>query len=168
MTGNQQILNAAITTTAVAYSAGDSIGGLILQNPGSRINMGRINDVKIVDTLNQKPALTIFLFNAPPSASTITDNAPFDLHANDAAKVVGVIGIAAGDYPTGDYVQVDTQGFADVTTQVDVNWSNPLQGDTTDPLVPTLWMAIVTSGTPTYGANATSLYVKLGLDTVSR
>ncbi len=146
MTGNQVILNTAIPTTSTPYTAGDCIGGLILELPGSRINSGRINDVKIVDTLNQKSAVTIFLFNDNPSLSTTTDNAPFVLHASDAPKVVGVIGIAAADYVT-----VDTKGFADVTTQVDVNWKNP-----------------VTEGTPTYGTNSTSLYVKLGLDTVQK
>lgn len=159
MTNAKVLLNAAITTTAVAYTAGDSIGGLIAQSPGQRVNSGMIQDVNVLDTANQGAAFYIILFSDNPSASTITDNAAFDLNSADYGKVTGVIAIAAADYVT-----IDTMKWATVATQVNLNWLVPgTPSDSVTVMKPTIWMAVVAAGTPTYGANATSLYITLGL-----
>lgn len=149
------LLNAAITTSAAAYTAGDSIGGLILQKPGTRVNNGLIQDVKVLDTANQAGGFYLVFFNANPADSTITDNAAFVLHANDSGKVCGLIGVLSTDYVT-----INSKKWADVATQVDVNWFAPGTGDGPSPI---LYMAIVSIDAPSYGANATSLYITLGL-----
>jgi hypothetical protein len=154
--GMNVALRSDITTSATPYTAGDVVGGKIQLRPGTGLSgQGTVQDVKIVDTLNQKSALTILLFKDEPTGGTYTDNAPLVLGAGDYAKLCdgGIIGIAASDYIT-----VGGVGLADVVTQASAQW---LQG--TDGAVPTIWMIVVAGGTPTYGANATSLLVSLGL-----
>ena len=89
---------AAPTVTAGAYSANDVLGGLmefqIPWEPGA----GFVDSVRVVDDADQKAAMTLWLFNAAPTA--ILDNAAFAPTVADLKKVVGKIAIAASDYTT--------------------------------------------------------------------
>ncbi len=143
-----------ITTTATPYTAGDGIGGLIQLFPGSGLaGFGTINDISIVDTTNQKSALTLLFFSLLPTGGTYTDNAPFVFGSGDFAKLCdgGVVGIAAADYIT-----INSTGIADVACQAGVRWPNVADGS-----APIIYMAVIAGGTPTYGANATSLLISV-------
>ena len=155
MSNRNILLDAAITTTAVAYSIGDSIGGIIKQLPGGGRSAGTIVDVHLVDTLAQNPALTLLFFSQSPSSGTYTDNAAVSVAVADIPYYVGSVSILAADWNT-----VASKGFVGISTQVDVRWFVPR---TDDGAMPYLYMVIVSGGTPTYGANATSLFVTLGL-----
>jgi hypothetical protein len=156
MTGRTVLLNAPITTTATPYTAGDSIGGLILQTPGQLVGTGNIESLLVVDASNQGAAFNILLFKSRPTG-TYTDNAPISIAAGDNPLIVGVIGIAAADYVT-----IGSEKMVDVPIMTSVDWNMPRTVDA-EPY-PTLFMVIVAVGTPQYGANSTSLFVTLGLD----
>ncbi len=79
------------------YSDGDVIGGLMtLADAVSQIGDGG----KVVSAAVHSDAdlstvpIRVLLFSANPSASTITENASFVLHANDKAKLCGVIDLS--------------------------------------------------------------------------
>lgn len=149
-------LRTDITTTAVPYTAGDIIGGLIPLTPGSGLaGFGTINDIKIIDTNNQKSALTLLFFDNLPSGGTYTDNAPFAFGTGDYVKLCngGIVGVGASDYVT-----IGGIAIADVTCQASIRWRQVADGS-----FPIIYMAIIAGGAPTYGANATSLWINVGV-----
>ena len=80
------IVRPTITTTAVAYTAGDVVGGILtLTSAVAAAAPVELRSLVLKDDLNQKPALQILFFRSSP-AGTYTDN---------AAVVVSTEGIAA-------------------------------------------------------------------------
>lgn len=154
--GENMSLRSDITTTATPYTSGDVIGGLIPLYPGGCLpGYGTVQAVNLIDTLNQKPPLTLLLFNQKPTGGTYTDNLPFAWGAGDYAKLAdgGIIGVA-----TADFVTIASVGIAAPACQSNLRWDSFADGSP-----PNVWMVIVSGGTPTYGANATSLFVTLGV-----
>lgn len=88
-------------STSPAYTPGDSIGGKITLTSAVRVSGGVtiLNSLMILDRANQKPTGTILIFNADPSAATLTDNAAF-VYSTDDLKVVAAVPVASTDYTT--------------------------------------------------------------------
>jgi hypothetical protein len=81
------------TVQAAAYSAGQSIGGLLtFQNAVAGVGLGAIvQSASVCFASGVVPTLDLILFNANPSGSTITDRAAIAVVAADLAKVLGVL-----------------------------------------------------------------------------
>lgn len=87
------------------YSSGDSIGGKITLTSAIRVSGGTaiLQDIVITDKANQQPAGTILIFNADPSAATITDNSAFAF-STDITKLIATIPVVTADYTTIDSI----------------------------------------------------------------
>jgi hypothetical protein len=91
-------------TGGTAYTAGDSVGGLLTLT-GATDNSNHtvyLDSLTIVDESNQKAAFTIILFDTNPSASTFTNDGATALNAADTPSIAGIISVAATDYVTVD------------------------------------------------------------------
>lgn len=88
-------MQAAPPTSATAYGAGNVIGGLISFTNATRYaGLGAVlQNISVTFTDGVVPSLDVILFDANPSASTITDNAPVSVVAADVPKIIGVIHI---------------------------------------------------------------------------
>lgn len=98
-----QIVSPTVTVSITPdYTAGDNLGGKLTLSGVSSRGGGPVllDEVKLTDFDNQKPVLEITIFDADPAAATLTDNATQVLTAPDAAKVVGKIAVASGDWAT--------------------------------------------------------------------
>lgn len=139
----------AVSTTP-AYSIGDCVGGKITLSSALRAaGKGAIlQSLFLRDTSNQRAGLELLIFNADPSASTLTDNAAVAIHANDVGKVIRRISIAASDYIT-----IDSKAWADLSPG-----GRALHAASGVDL----YAALVTTGTPTY-ALTTAIGLRLGV-----
>lgn len=97
-----------------------------------------LQSLTIFDASDQAAALGIILFKSDPTNTTFTKNAAFSIHANDEAKVCGLIKVAATDY------------FATSAKQMACiqNLAIPIQLSDEEKL----YAAVVSAGTPTYAA----------------
>lgn len=91
----------ALTVTAAAYSAGNSIGGLITIANAVRVSGGVsiLASIQILDRANQKPTGTIYIFDANPTNATLTDKTAF-VFSTDDLKVIAQIPVVSTDYVT--------------------------------------------------------------------
>jgi hypothetical protein len=148
--GNTASLIKPLTVSTSAYSAGNCVGGLITLTGALRTGgplTGLLQSVFVADKSNQKAALDLLFFTSIP-AGTFTDHAAFPtLTQADALLVRRRVSIAASDYVT-----VGGSAFADISAIGKV-----ISGAAT-----TLYLAIATTGTPTY-ANAADLQVTVGI-----
>jgi len=138
-----------ITTSAGAYTANDNVGGILTLTNASRYSGGTttLMSIEVLDFVNQKQPFTILFFSSNPAAATVTDNSAF-VWSTDYTKYITKIDVAAGDYVSTVALGLATFGGIGKTL-TPVGSAN-------------LFAVIVTTGTPTYAANATSLYVKFG------
>ena len=84
------------TVTNGAYSAGDIMGGLMTFNPVATNDAKFIlENILITFKSAVQPNLTAIIFNANPTGTTTTDNAPYSLATTDAFKVRAAIPINA-------------------------------------------------------------------------
>lgn len=137
-----------ITTSATAYSSGDNIGGIVTVTGALRISGGNgfINAIEIWDIAAQSAAITIDFWDASPSGTYTNDAA--QVIAGDSAKWLGSVSIASGDYvATGVVSRATLKGL-----------NIPIVGNAST----SIFMTLVTTGTPTYGTIA-GLFVKLGI-----
>lgn len=88
----------ALTITAGAYGAVDVVGGLQSAQVNSVSSYARLEWVRIIDDDNEKPAYTLYLFNAAPT--TFADNAVFEPVVADLLKLVAVVAIASAAQTT--------------------------------------------------------------------
>lgn len=147
--GNTQNLVLALTVTASAYSAGNSIGGKLsftsaLRASGANIT---VNSLMILDRANQKPTGNLYFFNADPTAATLTDKTAF-VFSTDDLKVIGCIPIT-----TSDWVTTNTKAFfrrSGIGLPV-----SPTSGTT-------VFAAFITDSTPTFAAT-TDVQIVLGV-----
>jgi hypothetical protein len=124
-------------STTPAYSAGDAVGGK-QSLVGALPFLGtaaRLQQVFLMDKGNQKAAMDLLFFDQDPTAATITDNAAF-AGSTAVANIIARVPIAAADYVT-------VAGVA-YATKSGLNVELASAADTT------LYVAAVTSGTPTY------------------
>lgn len=94
----QRIDATGIVIDTVAYTVGDSVGGLwqfpkALGSEGS----GVVEQITILDLDNQKQPMDIIFFNDAP-LSGFTNNAAVTLAAGDRLKVIGWVPVLAADY----------------------------------------------------------------------
>ena len=90
ITANQTISQ---TVQTAAYTIGNSVGGLMSFTSAARSgkSSGLLQNVLIAMPDAQTPTLDVFLFNANPSASTITDRTAFSVAAADQSKIRGIV-----------------------------------------------------------------------------
>ncbi len=139
-----------IPTSAGAYTAADCVGGLLQIKDVMTCDNGTaiLKSIQVRDNANQKQPLTIILFSSQPTGATTTDNSAFAYGTSSFLKQIAKINILATDYET-----IDSKATADVDT-----FGNVLKSvGGLD-----LWAVIVTTGTPTYAANSTTLFVTFG------
>lgn len=135
--GNTFSLAVTQTTNASAYEAGDAVGGKITITNAMRVSGGTgiLQSIDIIDKANQKAALEVLIFNADPSAATITDDTAF-VYSTDISKQIARISVAASDYVTIN--SIATVSLGGLGKIVKANGSA------------NLYAAIVLVGTPTY------------------
>lgn len=146
-----QPFDLAVTTTSTPYSSGDVVGvgttGLQI-TIGTGLGYGVLKNLCVVDASNQSAALTFLFFKSQPTGP-YTDNGAFAWGVGDKALVNPPLLVPAADYSTVNGVALANHEFSS-----GVSWPVPVDGK-----VPILWLVIVTTGTPTYGANSTSLRI---------
>lgn len=91
-------VEAALTVSTDAYTAGDVVGGLITFDMSVAPEGALLNGIVITDAANQKEAYTLWLFNEAPT--TIADADAFAPDIDDLNAVIRRISIAATDYVT--------------------------------------------------------------------
>ena len=140
--GNSTGVKVALTvSTSPAYTAGDSIGGKItianaLRAAGHNVVL---QNVHILDRANQKPTGSILIFDADPSAATLTDNAAF-VYSTDDLKQIARIPVASSDWAT-----INSKATASLP-----NLGRVLTAASGT----TLYAAFVTDSTPTFAATS--------------
>lgn len=95
------ITTALTVSTSPAYTAKDAIGGKITIAGAIRAAGATsiLQSLMLLDRSGQKPTGYILLFNADPTAATITDNAAF-VSSTDDAKIIAQVQVAAADWAT--------------------------------------------------------------------
>lgn len=132
--------------TAGAYATGESIGGkLTFHTPPTFFQNARIRGVTIGDAAKQNSDLDIYFFEDNPSATTFTDQSTLDIDDADLPKIRHVVNLTAYD---------DTND-----NSVTGNVALDVPYDKTK----TLYVAVVSRGTPTYVA-ATDLDVTVTVE----
>jgi len=84
-----------VVSASPDYSTGDCIGSLLTFQPVvlASGHDATIQAVTVQCKVANTSAMDLILFNANPAESTFTDNSAPAVHANDLAKVIGVINI---------------------------------------------------------------------------
>ena len=130
-----------------AYAAGDQIG------PGSTLlsapvvgpnSLTMLQAVHLIDAAKQKAAIDLLFWNSAPTIAS-SDNNAFDItDAEAAARFVGYVSIAAGNY-------IDTSSNSLATVK---GIALPVYGTKNgeNPSGRNLWVSLVSRGTPTYGS----------------
>lgn len=131
------------TVTAGAYSAYDSIGGL-LTFPDvirSSVGSGVVTSAIIYDLASNTVAYELALFTANPSATTFTDNSAIDLADADLSKQFAEI----------EFATTNRFAYADNSTSLKAAEYWPLQFSSTSR---TVYGALRSTGTPTYSTTS--------------
>jgi DNA-binding phage protein len=132
------IKDTTAVSTSPAYTAGDAVGGLrTLANAVLTAGTGVLESITVLDRANQKAALEILIFDANPTAATITDNAAF-VYSTDDLKVLARISVG-----TADYITLNSKAVALIRGIGAV--LKAASGTS-------LYAAVVTTGTPTFAA----------------
>lgn len=140
--GKSVVVTPTLTvSTSPAYTAGDIVAGKITLTSAVRVSGGisYLMNIMITDRANQKPAGYVVIFNADPTAATLTDNAAANFSTDDF-KVVAAVTVADTDY-----VVINSKAYA----SVDVNGKMCKAASGT-----TLYAAFVLSSTPTFAATS--------------
>jgi hypothetical protein len=147
--GFTTVIKSVSVVTAAAYSAGNAVGAkrTLASAVRSSGGTGILQSVTLLDRANQKAAMTLFIFDADPTAATITDKAAF-VFSTDDLKVIAQVNIGAGDYVT-------TNGKAIALIS---GLQIPLQAASGT----SLYAALVTTGTPTFAAT-TDVQLEFGI-----
>lgn len=140
----------SVTTSAGAYSAGDQVGGISeIANVFGRAGCGAIiHSVTLQDLADQKANIQLLFFDKLPTLIG-SDNAAFSISdAELTAKCIGALSIA-----TADYVDIGSQAVATKTglhlaLRPQVNAQQGVSNGQS------LFVVMLTSGTPTYGSGA--------------
>lgn len=146
--GKTVVVTPAIT--AGAYSASDNIGGKMTLTGAMWSDGGAavLVSVLVTDKANIKAPMQVVIFDADPTAATLTDNAAI-VFSTDVAKVVGIVDITAADWIT-----MGSMGFASVSL---VRAIEGAAGSNN------LWAAAMVTGTPTF-VSVADLTFKFGFE----
>ncbi len=141
------IKDTSVVTAASAYSAGNAVGAKrTFANALTAVGTGVLESITLLDRANQSAAMTVIIFDADPSAATITDKSAF-VYSTDDLKVLGQINISASDYTT-----LNSKAVATIRG---IGLSLKSAGTS-------IYVALVTSGTPTFAAT-TDVQLILGI-----
>ena len=137
--GSTAVIKPTVTISTSGYSAGDVIGGKItLTNAMRKVNgTGVLQSLSILDTDNEKAALTVILFSA--DITSPADNAAWAWTSADFSKVLGTVSVA-----TSDYVTVGGEAIATISG---IGLPVAATGSTAH-----IYAVVVASSAPTYGA----------------
>lgn len=93
------ITTALTVSTTPAYTAKDCIGSKITIAGAVRAagKTSILHSLMLMDRSGQKPTGYVLVFNADPTAATITDNAAF-VSSTDDAKIIAVVPVTASDW----------------------------------------------------------------------
>ena len=104
--------DALAVTVAHVYAAGECLGGK-LTFTGALFPVAQgaalVQALEALDAANAKVPFELVIFNANPSASTLTDAVAAVIHANDLAKVIRRVSVLASDY-----VSVASRSLVDI------------------------------------------------------
>lgn len=152
------IIDAVIAGAATgAYATGDQIGVPVELRNAVEDSGGSatVESISILDPAKQDAAVDAIFFSDQPSVGT--DNAPWAPTAADLALICGVVKIAATTpYSDGSARSVGTVGGVSVKVKA----KNATSGQSKT----SLWVLLVSRGTPNYGAAAATLTLRVGID----
>jgi hypothetical protein len=143
--------NHIVVTPAIAaapFAANDVVGGKLTLAGAVRVaaGKGKITGLKLVDKSKQNANLLVFIFGAD-LAGAYADNTAEAVTAADWLKWIGTIKILSTDYE-----EMANASLVDLGFEMDVKAAAGT----------TIYALIVTTGTPTYGANALQLTFAVG------
>ena len=136
-------------TTLTTYTSGKIMGG-VQTIADAALNQGAgvvLLSLGVFEVGTNKNALTVLIFDAPPSG-TYADNAALSLSAADLAKLVTAVSIASGDY-------VDVGGVTVAQKELPPVVGRPTASST-------MYALIVAAGSITLGST-TALSLRLGV-----
>lgn len=142
------VLDVTLVADTNAYADGDvlAIPQEIVNSVAEAGTARQLTSIVVIDSDDQGTAIDLIFFDASASLGTI--NTAIDISDADAAKIVGIVAIAAGDFK--DLINNKVA----VKTGIDL----VMKAASTSA---SLWVgAVVRSGTPTYSAGGIKL--KLG------
>jgi hypothetical protein len=147
--GDTKVVAVTPVISTDAYAANDIVGGKITLTNAMRTaaGTGSLDFLSLVDTSKQNAPMYIHLFKAD-LAGTYNDNAPEAVTAADWLNWLGCVSILATDYLTKATASLADLGGIGLKVKATSS--------------PNLYALIVTTGTPTYGANALQLTFGLG------
>jgi hypothetical protein len=101
LTPQSKIVSPTITVATSVYEADDCVGGKLTLTDAVRVSGGSgvLQNITVLDASATKPAFEILIFNADPTAATLTDQAAIAL-STDVAKVIHRIPVYTSDYTT--------------------------------------------------------------------
>lgn len=144
------------TVQNASYSSGNSIGGIqavtVTANNGQS---GFVTNFRVVSVGGIVPALTLYLFDANPSASTCTDKTAFTLNSADIDKLIYVS-------PTAITMAAPT-GTTSTVASFDLTPPRPfIAGGSTASGVKTIYYCVVDGTTVTPGST-TDIHTRVGV-----
>lgn len=131
------------TITAGAYSAYDSVGGL-MEFPNvlrSTLNSGVLTSAKIVDLSSQIVGYELAIFSQNPSSTTFTDNAAIDIDDADISKLLGPVSFSTSDR----FAFADNSVSSKTAQYMPVRFTGAPR---------TIYGALRSTGTPTYAGTS--------------
>ena len=147
-------------STSPAYTSGDSVGGKISLSPAVRaistpqvvVGTGTITSVIITDKAKQSAEIDVIFFDTDPSNTTVTDNGALTIHDTDLLNIVGIANVNTWK----DFVD-NSAG----TTSATIAYPFVLN-ETSGTADTTLYVALVTRGTPTF-ASTSDITLRVGI-----
>lgn len=151
-------VSATPTIDTSAYASGELVGGKLTFTPAVKqsTSTGYVVSVRMTDKAAQAIDFELILFAENPSNTTFTDQAAFDLHDSDIAKVVAVVAL---DSSSTNYA------YADNSIHYVGNLVVPIRGlDTsaTPQGTKTIYGALISRGAPTF-ATTGDVTITLGI-----
>lgn len=142
------IKSVSAVTAAAAYAAGNAVGAKrVLVDAVRQPKTGILHSVAILDRSSQRAPLTMLFFDSNPLVATITDKAAF-VFSTDDLKLCAQVLIAASDYTTTNVKAYAQLAGLNIPIKI-------LAGQS-------LYLAVVTTGTPTYAA-VDDVQIEIGL-----
>ena len=146
--GWKDLITVTPAIAAAVFSAKDVVGGKLTIAGAVRVagGKGKITGLKLVDASKENAGLLVFIFGAD-LAGTYADNSAEAVTAADWLKWIGTVKIIATDYE-----EMANASLVDLGFEMDVKAA----------VGTTVYALVITTGTPTYGANALQLIFAVG------
>ena len=158
VTTSYKFVEVTPTISTSAYTANDTVGGLqTLTGVASDADGGCVlRSLTITDKAAQSAALTLFFYSDDPTLAA--DNAAYsESDADNAAKCIGHVTIAAGDY------QTSALNSTACVKNIGLVLKCQETGSNAEPRSGKIYVGVKTTGTPTY-ASTTDLVFKYSFE----